>query len=143
MDGSPEATTADAKPVPSTRARVIIAAPIGLLDYRVPEGLIAEVRCGVAVRVFLGKRPTSGYVAQVVDGPPAEPGLVLKDLIGLDTQRPPLPVGIIQMVLFAAAYYAVSPGEMLAAALPAMARPSTQRYVVTEAGRAAAAAPIP
>jgi primosomal protein N' (replication factor Y) len=143
MDGSPEPNAVDAESAPPTRARVIVAAPIGLLDYRIPEGLEAEIRCGVAVRVFLGKRPTSGYVAQVVDGAPAETGLILKDLIGLDTQRPPLPVGIIHMVLFAAAYYAVAPGEMLAAALPAMARPSTQRYVVTEAGRAAAAAPPP
>jgi primosomal protein N' (replication factor Y) len=121
---------------PLLRARVMLNEPVGLLDYRVPEALAAQLKPGMAVRVPLGRRRTSAYVAALEAGPGPE-GITLKDLDGLDPERPPLPDNVIRLLLFAADYYAVPPGEMLSAALPAMARPATQRFKVTEAGRAA------
>ena len=143
LAADPPALLLDPAPgaLPLQRARVILNEPMGLLDYRIPDALHGTLRPGMAVRVPLGTRRTSAYVAQVVDGPHPD-GIVLKDLQGLDPERPPLPEPVLSTLLFAASYYAVAPGDMLSAALPAMARPATARYRCTAAGLAAAPADL-
>src|SRR5689334_17813051 len=126
---------------PLLRARVMLNEPVGLLDYRIPAALETRLRPGMAVKVPLGRRRTSAYVATIEAGPAAE-GVTLKDLDGLDPERPPLPDNVMRLLLFAADYYGVPPGEMLSAALPAMARPATQRFKITAAGRQAHAGPL-
>ena len=120
---------------PALLARVIVNEPLGLLDYRVPEDLVDLVHKGTAVKVTLRKRATVAYVA-LVERRPAPIGVVLHDLAGIDDTRPNLPESVIDLVLFAASYYGTTYGEMLAAALPAMARAPLVLYRPTEVGRA-------
>jgi len=100
---------------------------LGLLDYLIPEPLLASVLPGVPVRVPLGKRQTFGYVAALTCEPPPT-GVTLKAITALDGDRPPLPPSLIELLLFAADYYAVLPGEMLGAALPVNARAGLKRF---------------
>lgn len=120
---------------PVRRARVVVNEPIGLLDYAIPETLTHAIRPGMPVRVPLGKRRTSAYVVEIVDDVPAE-GIVLKELEGLDPERPILPRSLLELVTFAAGYYEAMPGDVLAAALPALARPASSRFRITEKGAA-------
>jgi primosomal protein N' (replication factor Y) len=120
-------------------ARVVVSEPLPPLDYLLPAALAAQVRKGVPVLVPLRKRRTSAYVVEVHRGPPPE-GVTLKEVLGVDPERPPLPPQLVDLVLFAASYYAVREGEMLATALPALARLATATYVVTPEGRDALAA---
>jgi primosomal protein N' (replication factor Y) len=137
-DGSRDAPSPEPAPAGARRARVLLSEPVGLLDYGIPDALKDAVAPGVAVRVPLGKRTTSAYVAEIVDGPLAE-GIALRDIQKIDPERPRLPATLIELVLFAADYYAAQPGEMLAAALPAAGRRAAIRYRITDAGRDAAA----
>ncbi|MEE8408624.1 MAG: primosomal protein N', partial [Myxococcota bacterium] len=118
------------------RARVVLSAPVGLLDYRIPPALAGDIALGVAVRVPLGKQQTSAYVVEIVDGP-APVGIKLRDIDRLDAERPRLPDNLIRLVLFAADYYRVTPGDMLTAALPAAGRRATIRYRITDDGSGA------
>ena len=120
---------------PVRRARVVVNEPIGLLDYAIPETLTHAIRPGMPVRVPLGKRRTSAYVVELVDAPLAE-GITLKELEGLDPERPMLPRSLLELIVFAANYYDATPGDMLMAALPALARPATARFRITEKGEA-------
>ena len=107
---------------PLLRATVIVQAPVGLLDYNVPAPWTRNIGVGSAVRVPLGPRQLTGYVVETAAG--AHPdGIALKDVAQLDPDRPALPEQVIRLLLFAAQYYCVSAGEMLAVALPSMARP--------------------
>jgi primosomal protein N' (replication factor Y) len=105
------------------RARVILSEPVGLLDYSIPEDLTASVRPGVPVRVPLGTRRTSAYVARLEPGA-APTGISLRPLDGLDPERPALP------------------GDVLTAALPAMARRASARFCLSDAGRRAVDLPL-
>lgn len=115
-------------------AQVIINEPVGLLDYLIPENLRSEIVVGSAVRVPLGKRRTSAYVTRITHGP-APHGFTLRALLGLDQERPWLLPAVLDLVLFAARYYRCAPGEMLHAALPAMARGATTHFCITEKGQ--------
>ncbi len=120
---------------PVRRARVLLAAPVGLLDYRVPEELGTELAPGAAVLAPLRNRRTKGYVVEVIDGPAPE-GIRLKDLHGLDAERLPLAPGILELILFAADYYGAPAGEVLSTAVPGVPRRASRRYGITAAGRA-------
>lgn len=120
---------------PVRRARVVVNEPIGLLDYAIPATLEHAIRPGMPVRVPLGKRRTSAYVTEIVDGP-LDPGITLKELDGLDPERPMLPRSLLELIVFAASYYDATPGDTLMAALPALARPATARFRITEKGEA-------
>lgn len=115
-------------------AQVIINEPVGLLDYLIPEKIRAEVLVGTAVRVPLGKRRTSAYVTGITHGP-APKDFALRALLGVDQERPRLLPAVLDLVLFASRYYQCTPGDMLHAALPAMARGATVRFCVTDKGR--------
>jgi primosomal protein N' (replication factor Y) (superfamily II helicase) len=131
------AESADATPL---RARVLLGEPLGLLDYTIPDSLVGTLTRGTPVLVPLGKRRTSAYVAELTRGP-TPTGIALKEIAGVDLDRPALPPGLIDLLLFAADYYAVPPGEMLQAALPLSARPPATRYLLTAVGELATVAP--
>ncbi|MBI5508854.1 MAG: primosomal protein N' [Deltaproteobacteria bacterium] len=136
---APPAATVAAEPSTAGVARLLLFEPVGLLDYRVPEALAGKLERGVAVKVPLGKRHTEAYVAALYDGPgPA--GVALKEIDALSPDRPALPGALIDLVVFAADYYRVSPGELLQAALPAAVRPAAVYYRLTPAGELATAA---
>ncbi len=115
----------------------MVQAPVGLLDYSVPAAWAADICVGAAVRVPLGPRQLTGYVVQTAACPHPD-GIVLKAIAQLDPDRPALPEQVIRLLLFAAQYYCVSAGEMLAVALPSMARPPSSRFVLTPLGEALA-----
>ncbi len=116
------------------RAQVVVSEPLNVLDYRIGNELAELLTVGTPVRVPLGKRKTRGYVAAIERGAAPE-GIKLKDVIGVDSERPRVPSSLMQLILFAARYYHVPPGELLASALPASARVASARYALTEAGQ--------
>ncbi|MBN1960255.1 MAG: primosomal protein N' [Deltaproteobacteria bacterium] len=116
--------------------RVVLNEPVPLLDYRVPSHLQEQVRKGIAILVPLRRRRTGAYVTEVRYGN-APAGITLKDIEGIDPERPALPESLIDLILFAAKYYIVSAGEMLACALPSMARLAAPTYRITKKGREA------
>lgn len=120
-------------PDETLRAQVVVSEPLNVLDYRIPPELITQIVVGVPVRVPLGKRKTRGYVAGIERGPAPE-GVSLKNVIGLDPERPSIPGTLLQLILFAARYYHVPPGELLASALPASARVASARFVLGPPG---------
>ncbi len=120
-----------------TLARVIVPAPVDLLHYAVPESLRAEVAPGSAVRVPLGNRTTYGYVVDL--GTAAPEGVKLREVLGLDSERPALSPDLVSLVMFAAEYYASSYAEVLLAALPPKMRATAAKYRLTDAGREASA----
>ncbi len=127
----------DPEQVALAAARVILVEPLGVLHYSVPAALAASLSPGVAVRAPLGKRTAQGYVLDVGKEPPPE-GVALRELAAVDLERPSVPRTILELVLFAADYYAVAAGEVLSAALPSLARSAAERFRLTKAGAALA-----
>ena len=115
---------------------VVLDAPIGKLDYRVPPSLAGDVSVGMAVRVSLRNKHVLGYVTALGDHA-AHEDIRLKDLIEVDLERPQIPEELLRTVLFAADYYGCSPGEMLAAALPTGSRLAPVRYTLSPLGQKA------
>lgn len=113
-------------------ARIILSEPLGLLTYRIPPELEASVVIGTPVKVPLGKRQTTGYIADRYRGP--TPPFALKDIVAVDVDSPQLPEKLIALLLFASDYYHVLPGELLASALPANYRRVNTRYRLSEQG---------
>jgi len=117
-------------------AQVILREPIGVLDYHVPEEIRGAIYVGTPVRVPLGGRQTTGFVVALsrqTNLPPSR----LKDLIDVDPEEVSLPANLIHLVLFAADYYAVAAGEMLAAAFPRSRYSLSTQYRLEDAGLAA------
>ncbi|MBC7794620.1 MAG: primosomal protein N' [Clostridia bacterium] len=136
LAGASPSPTLPISPVPISpvrRARVVVNEPIGLLDYAIPDTLTHAMRPGMPVLVPLGKRRTSAYVVEIVETPLGE-GITLKELEGLDAERPVLPRVLLDLIVFAASYYDATPGDVLAAALPALARPASSRFRITDKG---------
>lgn len=114
----------------------MLSEPVGLLDYSIPAELAELVAPGVAVEVPLRNRATAGYVASIETGPPPE-GFRLKAIRAVDDDRPRLPEPLVQLILFAADYYAALPGEMLATAVPSVKRRAGGRFQISERGEIA------
>jgi primosomal protein N' (replication factor Y) len=116
-------------------AKTIVAAPVGVLDYLIPESLSDNLAPGMAVRVPLGKRECLGYVYEIqhTNTPSSH---TLRTLADQDTQRPALPQSLLSLIVGAAEYYKVTAGEMLQAALPPAVRQPKDTYRITAAGKA-------
>lgn len=114
------------------RARVVLTDPLPLLDYLIPDELLDSATIGTPVKVPLGNRKSLGYITERIDEP-YQGELELKAIDTIDEERAPLPSGLIELILFGADYYCVTPGDMLSVALPAAARPSSYRYKITQA----------
>src|SRR5262249_41486690 len=87
-----------------------------LLTYRVPEGLRAQVRPGVRVRMPLGRQTRTGVVAGVAASPP--PGELRSILEVLDPE-PFLPPALLELARWTARYYLTSLADVIAALVPA------------------------
>lgn len=117
---------------------MLLSEPVGPLDYTIPEHLRDHVGVGTPVLVPLRGRVTRGYVSAILTQP-ADLGVALKPIVDVDPDRPALGADVMELVEFAADYYVATPGDVLASALPAAARPSARRYYLTESGRYALA----
>jgi primosomal protein N' (replication factor Y) len=120
---------------------VSVAVPvpaIGLLTYRVPEGLDMPA-IGTRVLVPLGTRRVTGVVAS--DGEaPEEAGRErpIRDLLDLLDSSPFLPPQVVGLARWVADYYVCGPGEAIGAAMPPFAWVESEwRVRPTAAGRSA------
>ena len=121
---------------------------LGLLTYRVPDGLEAP-RPGTRVLVPLGARRLTGIVvhAGARSGEGAADPAGIKSLIDVLDPAPLLPASVVGLAEWVADYYACGPGEALGAAMPPFAwveselrarlTPSGRSRVEAAAGRAA------
>ncbi len=127
------------------RAEVLVAAPVGVLDYGVAAPLAVGLAAGMGVVVPLGKRQVVGYVLALhpPDAAAVPSERPLREVAEHDPADGQLPLPLLQLLTFAARYYRVTPGEMLIAALPRAARDSAQRYFATVQQTAAPAEPPP
>ncbi len=117
-------------------AQVAVPVPfIGTLSYRVPPEIERPAK-GARVLVPLGSRRVTGCVvstSEVEDGETS--GSELRDLLDLFDPEPYLPEEVVDLALWMADYYAASPGEALAAAMPPRAWVESRRLVgATEEG---------
>ena len=121
-----------------------VAVPVpflGLLTYSVPEGIDVPP-AGVRVLVPFGARQVTGVVVAAGDRPDQATPLPLppdgiKDLVDVLDDSPFVPAEVIRLALWAADYYACSPGEAVAAAMPPLAWVASECLVqVTEHGSA-------
>ncbi len=89
-------------------------------DWNTPYTYVADagqvVRPGCIVRIQLGHRRVKGIIIEELPASPS--GIRLKPLQLLSDELPPLPENLMKMINTAAAYYFVSPGSLLKAALP-------------------------
>lgn len=116
---------------------IAVAVPVpalGLLTYGVPEGIDVPPP-GVRVLVPLGARQVTGVVA-AAGAPPGPPPEGIRDLIDVLDGSPFVPAEVMRLALWAADYYACSPGEAVAAAMPPLAWVASEcRVQLTERGR--------
>ncbi len=102
----------------SARARVIVLnSALGALDYRVPQGMVAEP--GTIVVAPLGPRQLLGVVWEA--DRVASPGEVgdnrLRNLIGV-ADAPPIPAPLRRLIEWTADYYLAPPASVLRMAMP-------------------------
>ncbi len=112
-------------------AQVLLPLPLGeAFDYAVPEEM--DLAAGDLVVVPLGPRQVQGVVGEV--GRRAGVNRSLKSILG-KVDAPPLTVGVLEFVAWAARYGADSPGKPLAMALRGLSapRPPPRRHLVATA----------
>jgi len=115
------------------RARVALLLPNGfpgLPSYRLPVSLPVPP-VGVRAAVPFGAKLVVGIVASV-DPEPLPEGAVEREVVAVLDEAPFLPPRLVDILLRAAAYYFVAPGELLRAAVPARLLSAGQAiYTVT------------
>ncbi len=121
---------------------VSVAVPVPLLDlltYRVPEGIEAPA-AGVRVLVPVGSRTMTGFVVAPAETPAADDSgtIGVRDLVDVLDDEPYLTDECLRLALWTAEYYACSPGDAIAAALPPLATVESRRVVdITDEGQRA------
>ncbi len=108
---------------PNPFVNVAVPVPgLGLLTYRVPDGMPPPVR-GARVIVPLGRRVVTGLVVE-----PAEAGAVaeedIKPVRQVLDESAFVPACVIDLARWTADYYAAGPGEAILSTLPPMSRGS-------------------
>ena len=129
MSRAPAAQTGELFPdfqhprtTPGPVAEVAVQAPIPqLLTYTIPAELSSRVRPGIRVRVPLGNRRMPGFVVEVHETAPSGTHQ-LKPLDALQEAAPSLTKITLKVGLWVARHYGASPGESLAALVPAAVR---------------------
>ncbi len=120
---------------------VSVAVPVPQLDlltYNVPDDIDIPA-IGARVLVPVGSRLLTGCVVNVVPAGGENPveGPAIKDLADLLDDGAYLPDDCLRLVLWTAEYYACSPGEAVAAALPPLSTVESRRIVeITAEGQA-------
>ncbi|HMA29641.1 MAG TPA: hypothetical protein VKS23_07240, partial [Thermoanaerobaculia bacterium] len=89
----------------------------GLPSYRVPED-VGPVVPGARVAAPFGSALATGLVASLNPPPPPE-GTVEREIVAALDDAPFLPERLVSVLVRAAAYYLVPPGEILRSAVPA------------------------
>jgi primosomal protein N' (replication factor Y) len=116
---------------------VSLAVPVpllGLLTYRVPDGMPVPVR-GARVLVPLGQRQVTACVVQA--DVPAPPGVEVREIAQVIDDEALVPGAVLDLAAWVASYYACGPGEAIAAAMPPAAWLSSERRAaLTDEGRA-------
>ncbi len=104
----------------------------GLPSYRLPDDA-GEAVVGARVAAPFGSALVTGLVADL-DPPPVPGGTTERDVAAVLEDEPFLPPSLVKVLVRAAAYYVVPPGEMLRAAVPARLLGGTEAvYVATNA----------
>jgi primosomal protein N' (replication factor Y) len=107
-------------------AHIAIAVPLGnLFTYELPPDIAGTIRCGQLVEVPFGKRRQTGLVVSLSSTPPAE--VQLKPIAKLLEPEPLVSASLLKVLLWAAEYYLVPPGEMIFTALPPVFRRHTRK----------------
>ncbi len=111
-------------------AQVAVPVPsIGTLTYRVPPELERPAK-GARVLVPLGSRRVTGCVVSTSEVADDDvPQARMRDIFDLFDPEPYLPEAVVDLALWIAEYYAASPGEALAAAMPPRAWVESRRLV--------------
>jgi primosomal protein N' (replication factor Y) len=105
-------------PTPFRRAALLLPNRFpGLPSYRIPEDL-GGPRPGTRLAVPFGTALVTGVLA-AWDPPPPPEGTVEREAVAALDDAPFLPEALVRVLVRAAAYYFVAPGEMLRAAVPA------------------------
>jgi primosomal protein N' (replication factor Y) len=112
---------------------VSVAVPVPQLDlltYSVPDD-VETPAIGARVLVPVSSRLLTGCVVGVLpeDGESRTDGAAIKDLADLLDDEAYLPEECLRLVLWTAEYYACSPGEAVAAALPPLSTVESRRVV--------------
>ncbi|HVO49442.1 MAG TPA: hypothetical protein VMV60_00420, partial [Thermoanaerobaculia bacterium] len=114
----------------------------GLPSYRVPDDA-GETVLGARVAAPFGSALVTGLVADL-EPPPVPEGTAERDLVAVLEDEPFLPPALVQVLVRAAAYYVVAPGEMLRAAVPSRLLGGSEAvYVATNASVGASVAGVP
>lgn len=104
----------------------------GVPSYALPDGLGAPV-LGARAAVPFGKKLLTGVVADL-DPPPLPDAAAEREVVALLDEGPFLPPTLLSVLLRAAAYYLVAPGELLRAAVPSrLLAAAESRFVPTTA----------
>src|SRR5262245_705164 len=102
---------------PAAWVEVALPLPIGQsLTYSLDARKRRRARPGSRVRVPVGKRKMTGFVETFPEAPPA--GVEPRPVAALLDREPPFPDELLELARFAAGYYLVPLGEMLAAMAP-------------------------
>jgi primosomal protein N' (replication factor Y) len=123
--------------------RVALDTPLRrLFDYLPPRDSGVDAQPGARVRVPFGRRQLTGVVQSVAEKSEL-PRDKLKHVLEVIDTEPVLDARVLELLEFAASYYHHPLGEVIAAALPklarngAPARASTERWYITAEGGAA------
>ncbi|HXG50135.1 MAG TPA: primosomal protein N' [candidate division Zixibacteria bacterium] len=109
-------------------ARIVVPSPIKeALTYRVPAGLESALVPGMRVLVPLGKRKVTGIVLELLHESTVRE---VKEVSGLQDNRPVLDPSLLQLAQWIAQYYLAPLGQVIGAMLPPAMRAEARRTVV-------------
>src|SRR3984893_1455219 len=114
------------RPIAQVAVEARVGSQTGLFDYAVPEALTGLIEVGHRVRVPFGKRPVTGFVYALDQGPTV---LELKPIEALLDAEPVLPSALVELAGFGAAPYLVPLDEGIRAIVPPRVRVIARRTV--------------
>src|SRR5437667_1207068 len=114
------------RPIAQVAVEARVGSQTGLFDYAVPPALTGLIEVGHRVRVPFGKRPVTGFVDALDQGPTM---LELKPIEALLDAEPVLPSPLVELAGFVAAHYLVPLDEVIRAIVPPRVRAVVHRSV--------------
>ncbi|MBQ7495901.1 MAG: primosomal protein N' [Bacteroidaceae bacterium] len=103
-----------------TYADIILPVPLqGLFTYTLPDHLASQAQAGCRVIVPFGnKRTATGIIARIHQTPPADPSIVVKEVVEMVDAHPVILPHQLSLWQWMADYYLCSIGEVFKAAVP-------------------------
>src|SRR5258708_10861008 len=137
MTSAPQSSKSEAAP---QYAQVAVAVHLTkTYTYRLTAAMQKAARVGTRVRVQLGRKPTTGYIADLRPHLRAGTSVIeseIKDVQELLDVDPPLVPEVLEITRWVADYYAAPWGEVMRAALPAGINASVEPTIsITPRGR--------